>query len=286
MLILFVVYNVYSLLAQDIAFMLSPVEAAAELGASGEVIGQFYFTEGVIMAIAPNSGLKSVQVLGFLELCGLSYYLVELVVCTIRGITGQGFKKWLAIYTLFWSTLPALSVFSAMKLLYSIVPTVLISKAGDLVGQLLEAKAEGRNTKPFIVNIVTWLIFSLVLGGLVGFDTFLMKLRIVSAKANTREYNFTFVAGTVQFLIQVMGVVQLGNYVRERLFRFIFGGEDAVLQDEEIVLMETWNALLAKRIHRDLSFSQFIAVMSSFSDEDFQGLVLNENEAVKSQHLG
>lgn len=286
MLILFVVYNVYSIIEQDVSFMVNPVKAAAALNATEADIAKFYFTEGIVKSIAPNSGLKSVQVLGFLELCGLTYYLVELVACAIRASRSQGFTKWFSIYTIFWSTLPTLSIFSAMKLLYSIVPTILISRASELVGQLLEAKGEGRNLKPYILKIVVWILFSLGFGGIIGIDTFLMKLRIVSVKADTMECSFTFAAGIAQFVIQVMGVVQLGSYVRERLFRFIFGGEDAVLQDEEIVLMETWNALLAKRIHRELSLPQFIAVMSSFSDEDFQSLVLNENAAEKSKQLG
>merc|ERR1711972_812899 len=102
-----------------------------------------------------------------------------------------------------------------------------------------------------------------------------------AAKAEDPRGTAEIILPCFQFLVQVLGIVQLGPFVRKRLFRFVFGGEDGVMQDEEIELMETWNALLAKRIHRELSFPQFVAVMTSFSDEDFQSLVMNENQAAK-----
>jgi len=122
----------------------------------------------------------------------------------------------------------------------------------------------------------------LVFGFIAGFDTFLLKLRIVAVKANSADG----ILPCIQFLVQVLGVVQLGPFVKKRLFMFIFGGEDGIMQDEEMDLMDTWNSLLARRMYRDLSFSQFLAVMLSFSDVDFQGLVLNENAEEKAKQLG
>jgi hypothetical protein len=90
---------------------------------------------------------------------------------------------------------------------------------------------------------------------------------------------------TLQFLIQVIGVVQLGTFVRKRLFTFIFAGEDSVMQDEEEALMTVWNSLLARRVYVDLGLTKFIAVMASFSAEDFQKLVLNEDEENKNHHI-
>ena len=60
--------------------------------------------------------------------------------------------------------------------------------------------------------------------------------------------SMTIVVPCLQFLVQVLGVVQLGPFVRKRLFQFIFAGEDGIMQDEEKELMETWNALLARRM--------------------------------------
>jgi len=121
---------------------------------------------------------------------------------------------------------------------------------------------------------------------IVGFDTFLMKLRVISAKADHYTMKITLMLAIVQFLIQVLGVVQLGPFVRKRLFVFIFGGEDGQLQDAEKVIMNVWLAMVCKRMYDDLEFHQFIATACSFSDEDFQSLVMNENaeQKKKTQH--
>merc|ERR1712187_585056 len=144
------------------------------------------------------------------------------------------------------------------------------------------ARAENRSIKHVVGEFCQWLVL-VVFGFFVGFDTFLLKLRVVAAKAEDPGGTAEIILPCFQFLVQVLGIVQLGPFVRKRLFRFVFGGEDGVMQDEEVELMETWNALLAKRIYRDLSFPQFVAVMLSFSDEDFQSLVMNENQDAKSE---
>merc|ERR1712167_396181 len=145
-----------------------------------------------------------------------------------------------------------------------------------------KAQAQGRKKSMLWPALLTvqW-IFNLIFGFIIGFGTFLMRLRIVSVKAN-HDVTDLFLP-CIQFLVQVLGVVQLGPFVRKRLFVFIFGGEDGMLQDDEIELMETWQALLARRMYTDLEYKQFIAVMLSFSDEDFQSLVLNENQEKKAE---
>lgn len=90
----------------------------------------------------------------------------------------------------------------------------------------------------------------------------------------------------IQFFAQMLGIVRLGPYVRNRLFVFIFAGEDGIMQPEETRLMETWNALLARRMYRDLPCSHFLAVMLTFNDKDFQGLVFNEDAVEKEQAIG
>lgn len=190
------------------------------------------------------------------------------------------FTRWFAVNQIFWDLLPTLSVYSAMRLLYCIVPTIFLQAVCELIGEIQNAYASGHGRRASILQFGKWvcvLIFSVI----VGFDTFLMKLRIISAKANHHELKIALLLGIVQFLVQVLGVVQLGPFVRKRLFVFIFGGEDGQLQDEEKVIMNTWLAMVIKRMYDDLKFHEFIAVACSFSDEDFQSLVMNENAEQK-----
>jgi len=213
--------------------------------------------------------------------------------------------------------LPTLSVYSAMRLLYTIVPTVLGAQIGEFKARRDELEERSDNTdkkklpehttdeykeatKTFATilrkEFLTWLL-QLLLWIVVGFDTFLMKLRVVSASASKYHLSASVLLPVIQLLVQVFGVVQLSVFVRKRLFLFIFGGEDGVMQADEYQRMLTWNALLAKRIYKEfaeqvrteenekvgntLAYAKFIAVMSSFCDQDFQKLVLNENEEKK-----
>lgn len=288
-LIIFVIYNIFSVIVLDHAFMTHPSIAAEQLGTTLDAIdSKFYFTRSVSEWLSRRLGFTAppepVRIIGMLELLGMTYFLCNLLYCCMMVMIDTGFRKWFAVQTIFWDILPTLSVYSAMRLLYQIVPLVFLSNVSMIIEEVKEAKAKKKGMMHAMFSLFSW-IFTVWFCFIVGFDTFLMKLRVVSAAANSTELNSTVMLSTLQFLIQVIGVVQLGTFVRKRLFVFIFGGEDGILQEDEVVLMETWNALLAKRIFRDLPSWHALAVMSSFSDEDFQGLVLNENEAVKTAQL-
>jgi len=223
----------------------------------------------------------------------LAYYFLDLMYCTLRIATdSQGsFTRWYHVTQIFWETLPLLSSYSAMKLLNCIVPTVFISTLTEKINLINESVAEGKGKVLPILGLLVWFI-AVIIQFIIGFDTFLLKLRVVSGKAEESGAGefltlvTTIILPVIQFLVQVLGVVQLGPFVRKRLFVFIFGGEDGIMQNEEVELMNTWNALLAKRIWREYTWYQFIAVMTSFSDEDFQSLVLNENKEVKEAEIG
>jgi hypothetical protein len=295
MLVLFVVYNVEALIVLDTSLMSNATEAITALGGEPEkVLDAFYLSNRVVDSVAalvtgnPDIDVSPVGVLGALELLGMAWYFGRLIYYVIRVATDKtdGFKRWFSCQSIFWDVLPSLSCYSAMKLLNCIVPTVLSTRAFELITEVTERKAEKKSIAPAILNIILW-IFQLIFGFVAGFDTFLMKLRIVAASAGTSAG----IVPCLQFLVQVLGVVQLGFFVRKRLFVFIFGGEDGIMQDEETELMETWNALLARRIWREYAIEmqskvKFFIVMLSFADEDFQSLVLNENEEQKKAALG
>lgn len=288
MLIIFVLYNVYALVVLDLSFINDPNAAAVALGTTLDQIDKFYVVPGLAAGVASLFGMtitSPMQAIGLLELLGLAFIMLQLIKSSLMACVTQGFRKWYAIQEIFWDILPSLSVYSAMKLLYNIVPAVLTAKVTALIGARQEAKDEGKSTLMPSVNLLTSLV-GVVFCFIIGFDTFLMKLRVVSAAANKESADIASILAIVQFLIQVLGVVQLGPFTRQRLFTFIFGGEDAIMQDEETALMHTWNSLLTHRMYRELGFKEFIAVMASFDDSDFQSLVLNENAEQKKAELG
>mmetsp|Transcript_25501 Transcript_25501/g.71133 ORF Transcript_25501/g.71133 Transcript_25501/m.71133 type:complete len:343 (+) Transcript_25501:121-1149(+) len=274
---IFVLYNVYTVLVQDMSFIHSPAEAVKQLGGDVHKINDaYYFSEwimqGFTQLIGMDNSIAAVQILGGLELAGLAMYFLSLLYCSLQITCCKGFKRWFAVQLICWDTLPVLSTYSAMKLLNNVVPSVLVARFYDIIAQLSEA-SEKKRIFPAVLELVWWVV-KLVFSFVIGFDTFLMKLRIVAAYAGSSSG----LLPCIQFLVQVLGIVQLGPFVRKRLFVFIFGGEDGIMQQEEIELMDTWNSLLARRMYFDLTKMQFFATMLSFSDEDFQSLVLNEDK--------
>merc|ERR1712113_379071 len=135
---------------------------------------------------------------------------------------------------------------------------------------------EATNLKHFLndlwpmVSYVATRIAALVL----GFDAFLVKLRMVTSYADRESLEYDSLLVVVIFLFQMLNVVNLNWFVRERLFIFIFGGQDGNLDYEEAARADVWNALIAKRIYDHFGFWKFLVVMLGFDDYDFQTLVL------------
>jgi len=298
LLLIFVVYNVVYLVMLDASFITGPVEAISTLSGlsvqasyNSSIMTGFYFSEGIIDWAASTimrddtAKIAPVQVLGVLELLNLGYWFLRMFIGVFWIMKDDGFLKWWWCQNIFWDIIPVLSSFSSMKLLNKIVPAVFFTDLFVYIGDIQEKQEEKKPLGQPIFNLICWII-SVPFGFIVGFDVFLMKMRIVALKASATTMSMAVFLPCFQFLVQVLGVVQLGPFVRKRLFVFVFGGEDGIMQDEELCLMDVWNALLCRRMYRDLPGHQFYAVALSFSDEDFQKLVFNENKDVKESEIG
>jgi hypothetical protein len=222
--------------------------------------------------------MSSVSVIGCFELLGLAYYIGKVLLATTYAFCTRGFNRWFHIQHLFWDMLPMLSCYSAMKLLGRVVPAIVFEELKEQKVRL--ADAEGVDKMIAYLGVVTW-VLGMASSFIVGFDTLLMKLRILSVTVHLPYFTLSVLPACIQFMVQVLGIVQLGPFVRKRLFLFIFGGEDAILQDEEIELMEVWSSLLCRHMYYEAPFHHFVILMLSWSDEDFQRLVINEDEKEK-----
>merc|ERR1719181_1576157 len=81
--------------------------------------------------------------------------------------------------------------------------------------------------------------------------------------------------GSVAFLFQVLGVVNVTFIVRTRLFYFIFGGADCAVNCRDKAKEWLWNAMLARKIRESHPFTRFVIIMLSFTDYDIQHLLLS-----------
>merc|ERR1719215_1688903 len=107
-------------------------------------------------------------------------------------------------------------------------------------------------------------------------DCFLIKYRAVAAAiVNQPTLHFDNVMNAGIFLNQVLGVVQLTWAVRDRLYRFVFGGEDGIMTKPELIRRDIWEAKIAQRIWKTYSCGKAFSIMMTWNDDDFQALVLS-----------
>lgn len=192
------------------------------------------------------------------------------------GDEGDVYRRWDAVADLLLDVLPAVSQASALRLLNFIVPAVFLQHITHCIGQ---CKASGKWRKPLFFFTVKRICY-----GIVGIDAFMIKFILAADAIRSRSGSAALVwemVTTLVFLNQVLGITNMHTFVEKRLLLFVFGGEDCILTKHELAKMQAWRALLAQEIWKSSrSLPQFLAVMLSYTDYDFQSLTLNGQGAV------
>jgi len=116
------------------------------------------------------------------------------------------------------------------------------------------------------------------LAWIIGLDTFLIKVRLANNMIMDGKCEAKDVMGCIILLNQILGVCQMNKTIRNRLYRFVFAGEDGMMTDHERVRQDVWEALVAERIFEMFPFRKAVALMLTFCDDDFQMLALNDIE--------
>lgn len=281
----FCVANIYMITQADLYAIIFEQNAEAEVAGR-----KFLLSKVLINSVMDASAYQKflAKLVPLLEVVFMWAVILRMcytcsVICRARrsNIYGEATEltRWSQVSRLLWSDIPQLSSFSAMKLLYYVTPTVVGSEA--YVEVFLMRESLGKATTLFdrieaVWPMVTYLT-KLMLCLVVGFDAFLVKYRMAAAYIDREQFDFQCAFSAFIFLFQILGVVNLNWFVRERLFIFIFGGEDGNLEQGEKARWDVWNALIAREIYRKFSFVKATIVMLSFDDYDFQMLVLDDN---------
>jgi len=187
-------------------------------------------------------------------------------------------ERWLTVSRLFWEEVQQLSSFSAMRLLYYVTPSV-VGTQGYMVFAMMGHHIQ-RATSIGEVCEATWpavrYICKNVCCTVIGIDAFLIKCRLAGDKINQTHFKVSYAVQTAVFLYQVLGIVNLNWFSRERLFIFVFGGEDGTVEPEEMERWNLWSALVAKHIYGKFGLIRGTVVMMAFDDYDLQSLVLDD----------
>eukprot|EP00927_Polykrikos_kofoidii_P033866 TRINITY_DN2870_c0_g1_i1.p1 TRINITY_DN2870_c0_g1~~TRINITY_DN2870_c0_g1_i1.p1 ORF type:complete len:364 (+),score=63.12 TRINITY_DN2870_c0_g1_i1:72-1094(+) len=257
-LLLFVVYNVYYLLLVDVKILLAHgLTTEQQFLLSKTIIEAVGLSITVHNAAAWVASLEIV-LLGVLFLVsGYQGYLMTMKI---------GLKKWSACAALCWEYIPHLSNFSAMKILQFISP----SKMSTDLFDILFYRESGK-----MFHLLMFIICRPVLA-VIGIDCFLVKFRLTAGFVLQHDFNLTCFFGAFSFLNQIIGALNLSREMRFRLYRFVFGGEDGVITDEERNIQHVWEAMVSEKIFASYPKWKACALMLTWNDDDFQLLTLNQ----------
>jgi len=278
-----VLSNVYAIVAADLPLIFGQEDAV-------EVKGFLITTALGNSLFGEDSNFPMHRILPGLELVFLGILTVHLLILAVSALLfplvsyqDEDYKqlvRWTSAAQLFWEVLPALTTFSCMKLLYYVTPSVFSTEAYNVSVEVQERYDAGQRLKG--VRIMLWYICSRSFFLLLGFDAFLVKFRIAEAVMNGEDYHAKHAVLGAVFLFQVLSIVNLNVFVRERLFLFLFAGEDGKLSLDEQCRKDIWQALLARQMFRELGYVKGLVALISFDDYDYQMLVLDSSQKAGS----
>lgn len=183
-------------------------------------------------------------------------------------------SMWHSVSYFFFSVWPTIATVSMVKLLYWFTPAVLTPHLLWTIGRLKYS-----TTGPII------LVYFLAsrLGCLfAGFDAFLYKFQLIGLEladqeATGYENSRDLLITVLFFVLQMLGIVQLGVFTKQRIFIFIFAGEDGQMSEKEEAIKRTWEAMVCAETWK-VHGIKAIFIWLSFSDADFQRMVLDTKE--------
>jgi hypothetical protein len=273
-LLCFAFCNVYYILLIDVTAVLERrSERYTEF-----LLGTFILSKFGIEEHQPQKMIYAVELIILHWL--LAYVAMDaLSIICLRGEQHE-MSRWRASCRLCWRTLPDMSDYSALRLLRFATPAVLKYDLGAAVSDIKLSLDKGD---------VLWqkqsllLMFFLILRApvcfVIGFDCFLIKARVmVRLFTLSSEATAAAVFGAVIILNQILGAVQLQRTVQNQLYRFVFAGEDGTLSRQEFVRQNVWEAMVARTMYKEFSWLQATTLMLSWSDEDFQMMILDQEE--------
>lgn len=294
--------NMYTIVSEDWAILLERSSDADE---------SFLLTSSVAKAaFGFQDADKLHKLVPALELACLVFCLLRLLRLLVtaafyplccRGGTPEeeekaNFVRWDSLASAFWSHLPWAATFSAMKMLYYVTPIVLSTQAYNL-GIFITEKlkepgaregADGNETlrtgtercfdKGIAFSQIVWFLSSRIVCLIVGIDAFLVKFRMTEKYADADSASAQTVLYCVVFLFQVLSIVNINRFVRDRLFLFLFAGEDGILNLQESARKDVWCALLARQMWKEYGCLNFFVLLLSFDDYDYQFLVLDPSK--------
>jgi len=230
------------------------------------------------------------------ELSYMAFNMSCVLLCLISGllapwmsqVNGRHYhlNRWSFIAHMFWIYFQELVSFSALKLLYYVTPLVFSTQVYNMIVMTQErVKLKGWESVQGLMYAFTFLVSRIVFL-IIGFDSFLVKLRITAHNALEKEPSYFSILVVLMFLFQILGAVKINVFLQERFYIFLFGGQDGQLDHDEVMLVEIWQAIVTRKIFKTFGIFGGTVVMLGFDDYDFQMLALDDKETeIRQQEM-
>lgn len=287
------VFNVYYLLSTDwsicTGFVTHVVPQLAELRQGSDfnwaAVGDVGSTEekNSIFKLIENQDVRAaVLTIGTLvavcEVLGLFIHLVNIfadvqAICCLGG--ERDYEACTALYDLFRVRLPRLTVYSALKAAVNIHPSLVYTIATEWFAHY------GGDLWKNLAVLLLFLLSRLALVTVVV-GAFSVKVVAVALQVMHPEFSMTTrILSVVALLNQCIGVILLDGELQDRIFLFVFGGEDAEFQDSERALKAVYLAKLARTVREEYwkkgEYLKAIAILSTLDHYDLQKLLIQRS---------
>jgi hypothetical protein len=147
------------------------------------------------------------------------------------------FHCWQCIYKLLHRELPELGRFSALKALYSAHPAFIKAHIQAYAKAATDnLMSEGIGTWVRIVGISIFMFLS----GIMGIFAFVWKFLEMGYMYMASQNRFFVLLSILNYLNQTLNIIDVERARQDRIFLFMFGGEDAELQIHEMERKEAY----------------------------------------------
>lgn len=215
---------------------------------------------------------------GTAEVCWIVLVMLRacLELCLFRFSRSE-FRQYFSIMQLFQYTIPMLATFSLIKFATWVHPSLLYTHFMEHQTQVMCCP----RTRLGLVITTLWFVIQRLICAFLAFGAFAMKLLSCGLKLIDPNYSFPVCCFLVfNLMLQVLGGIQLQNVLQDRIFLFIFGGPDAVFEDDEVALRNVYRCRVAKQIWIDFwqkgERFKTIVLMATFDHFDLQRLLVEE----------
>lgn len=199
---------------------------------------------------------------------------------------GEMYRWSFASYVL-WHCGPQLASCNALRMLYYVTPKIIVADGYMMINhawQMISLRRGIRHYAHGCFSVVAFGIsrfFALIL----GFDAFLVKFRLASSVFDNGKTDLLSALAAAAFLWQVIGIVNLDWFVRDRFSVFLFAGHNGKLTVDELALVEVWKSLLFRQMVECNGVWRGIVIMIAFDDYDMQFLAFDDDEDLIQEYV-